>query len=121
MDIPQNQLNDWYETFDALQDGVGTAEEALRAGHTEDIAELLHDLRLVAVGSMMELEGAGAKRPDYIPEPPFVPLHLLDTTANRKYAAVLREAWQCALEVDRERGKGENGPASRLLNILQRV
>lgn len=50
-----------------------------------------------------------------------VPLHLLDTTANRRYLAALTEAHRCAVEVDRERGYGMDGPAEILEDMVAEV
>jgi hypothetical protein len=50
-----------------------------------------------------------------------VPLHLLDTPANRRYLEALVEAHACALEVDRERGYGNDGPAQDLEDLCCEV
>lgn len=51
----------------------------------------------------LSLEQGGAQRPAGHAPRPSVPLHLLDTPANRRYLSALQEAWECALAVDRER------------------
>lgn len=50
-----------------------------------------------------------------------VPLHLLDTTANRRYLDALKQAHICALEVDYERGYGNDGPAQMLEDLVCEV
>ena len=47
-----------------------------------------------------------------------VPLHLLDTPANRRFLDALRDAAQTGLEVDRERGYGEDGPNQVLWEMV---
>ena len=49
------------------------------------------------------LEQAGAQRPAHVAVARSVPLALLDTPTNRRYAAKLHDAWEADLAVDRER------------------
>lgn len=70
------------------------------------------------------LEQVGAVRPRALPQPDDVPLHLLDTPANRRYRDALQVAWEAGLAVDRERyGEriGTDGCAQVIEMVLRDV
>lgn len=53
-------------------------------------------------------------RPQVLPPVKDVPLARLSTDASRRYARLMREAYEAAREVDRECGYGNDGPADVL-------
>lgn len=99
MNIAQNELNS-LRTLAAKIKQAGS--QAMRTvGHRQ--GEQLQDLMGMAAQMETRLEQAGAERPALVAAPMTVPLALLDTPANRRYARALREAWEAGLAVDRER------------------
>ena len=84
-------------------------------------------LHLDAAAALSSMREASANLPDYLPRPDPVPIHLLDTPAQRRLARALREAYEAAQEVDRERGtldpdEPEDGPvALPIVELLARV
>ncbi len=104
MNIPQDTLNGWRKK-------AGTAWgilSALRYDIAGDKREQAQERRAQAEEALrhlvLSLEKAGADAPEDADTPRNeVPLALLDTPANRRYAQKLREAWEAGLEVDRER------------------
>ena len=81
-------------------------------------AKLSNDLNIAVCRICGNLETEGVT----LPAVSEVPLHLLDTPANRRLLEALREAHAAALEVDRERGYGEEGVISQdIENLLSEV
>ncbi len=81
-------------------------QAAMRTG-TAHVAEQLMDLQGRAWVTMRDLVDAGAADPtggQVAASNADVPLHLLDSPANRRLLRALEEAHAAALEVDRERG-----------------
>ena len=105
MNVGQEELNQWRRTAGQLR---VTCREVLACLHSgkiirgREVAEQAEDqARRLA----LRLEKAGADRPDS-PPPSLtegVPLHLLNTPANRRLLSLLRETYEAALAVDRER------------------
>ncbi len=103
MNVPQDDLNLWRRFFDRLR---ATCREAMRdvdAGNVQRARLRLEQTEDAGRRMALRLERAGAERPEGMTPRPDVPLHLLDTPANRRYAQKLREAWEAGLAVDRER------------------
>jgi hypothetical protein len=86
-------------------------------------AELAQEINARVFGVCQELRQAGQELPAVSMQAAGleVPLHLLDTTANRRYLDALVDAHRCALEVDREHGYGEDGPAQDLEDMVAAV
>ena len=99
MNVPQNELNS-LRTLAAKIKQAGS--QAMRATGLKQ-RERLEDVQRLAAQMETRLEQAGAERPAVVAAPLTVPLALLDTPANRRYAQALREAWEAGLAVDRER------------------
>jgi hypothetical protein len=80
-------------------------QRATRA-NVPHVAEQLDAVRARAWYTMRELVDAGAADPTgrLAAVAPDVPLHLLDSPANRRLLRLLEEAHAAALEVDNERG-----------------
>ncbi len=53
--------------------------------------------------------------------PPDVPLEMLDSPANRRLARLLREAYEAAVEVDKERGTWPDGRADGVADLAAAV
>ena len=51
--------------------------------------------------------------------PSFVPLELLSTEASRRYARLMREAYEVARAVDHGRGYGNDSPADLLEGLAE--
>ena len=89
-----------------------------------DQGKRLEDVQRLAAQMEARLEQAGAERPAIIAQPFAVSQSLLDTPANRRKAWALREAYEAALEVDRERyGEriGTDGEAQAIEMLLADV
>ncbi len=118
MNIPQTEL-DSLRTLAVKIKQAGS--QAMRTvGH--DQALRLEELMSLAAQLETRLTQAGAERPSTAVSTRFtVPLELMDTRANRRKAEKLREAWEAALEVDRERyGEkiGTDGEAQMIEMLL---
>ena len=74
----------------------------------------LVDLEQAAAQALTSMGPAGADRPRSLPAPKGVPLELLGTENSGRYVRLIREAYEAAREVDRERACGEDGPAGVL-------
>lgn len=99
MNIAQNELN----ALRALAAKIKqTGSQAMRTVGLKQ-GEQMKELMGMAAQMETRLEMIGAERPAVIAAPMTVPLALLDTPANRRYAEALRAAWEAGLAVDRER------------------
>lgn len=99
MNVPQNELNSLRTLAAKIKAAGGQAMRSVgreQGQHLEDVQQLAAQLET-------RLDQAGAQRPAFVVTPTAVPLELLDTPANRRYALLLRDAWEAGLAVDRER------------------
>ena len=115
LNLPEPTFNGWQATVVRLRSLILSALAATRTGHGSVAERRLERAReeVARLGLMMDRSGAG--RTDR-------PSRGWDTAANRWYAAKLRDAWEAALAVDRERygeDVGTEGPA-RVIEILLR-
>ena len=126
MNVSQDELNQWRLTAGLVRVTCRGALLDLNAGNTAHARLLVEQTEDEARRLALRLEKAGADRPD-APPPAFtegVPLHLLNTPANRRYLSLLRETYEAALVVDRERygaDIGTDGLAQRVEDILADV
>ncbi len=99
MNVAQNEL----DTLRALAAKLRSAgSQAMRSvGH--DQGQRLEELMSLAAQMETRLEQVGAQKPAKVAARFEVPLHLLDTPKNRRYAEALRGAWEAGLAVDEER------------------
>lgn len=101
--IPQETLSAWRRR---IGEAWGTVT-ALRYDIAADKKQQAEDRRAQAEDALrrlaLDMERAGADAPQGTVPRNEVPLALLDTPANRRYAAKLREAWEAGMAVDRER------------------
>ena len=107
MDVDQATLDRTARACYALRcDLFRMRQAAMRAGRA-DAAEQMQELQSRAWTVVRDLVDAGAADPTggraTTDEAP-VPLHLLDSPANRRLLRALQEAHAAALEVDNERG-----------------
>ena len=105
MNVPQDDLNLWRRFFDTLRVSCRTLLRDLDAGNVQHARQLVEQTEDAGRRMGLRLEKAGADRPG-VPPPSLdadVPLALMDTPANRRYAEALRVAWEAGLAVDRER------------------
>lgn len=120
MNTPLEQL----DTMRALAGRVKqTIYRAMRLP-TLEARPVLEEAANLAAQLETRLEQAGAVRPRALPQPDDVPLHLLDTPANRRYRDALQVAWEAGLAVDRERyGEriGTDGCAQVIEMVLRDV
>lgn len=125
--IPDNDLNQWRRFVSVLYASMKQAEADLNAGRPEHARQLVTQTAAAAVRMGLKLEEAGAVKPgedagslQMLAEG--VPLHLLDTPANRRYAETLQDAYKAALAVDRERygeSIGTDGCAQMIEAIMR--
>ncbi len=99
MNLPQTELN----SLRALAAKIKAQAQQAHRTPSMMAGDLLEQLQRDAAQLETRLEQAGAERPAHALQPLTVPLELLDTPANRRYAARLRETWEAGLAVDRER------------------
>lgn len=100
MIVDQDTLNGWRALAERIKQTVMSAQIARRETQTQTLQEAAR----LAAQLETRLGQAGADRPGLLPVPAHdVPLELMNTPANRRYAQKLRDAWEAGLEVDRER------------------
>ena len=99
MNVPQTELNSLRTLASKIK---AAGSQAMRTTGLKQ-GERLEDVLQLAAQMETRLEMAGAERPAAVAMPADVPLALLNTPANREYAAALRVAWEAGLAVDRER------------------
>lgn len=121
MNVPQDKLDAWAETVNRIRRDCPKIGKRIAAREYREADELATDLQMTAAALLSEMERAGSARPSSLPPANGVPLHLLDTPANRRLARALREAYEAAQAVDYERGYGEDGPAEHIGELLGRV
>ena len=120
MNVPNEELDGMRALAGRLKQSVSYATHY--TGRRQ--VETLEQAARLAAQLETRLEQAGAQRPAHTAPAPDVPLALLDTPANRRYAEKLREAWEAGLEVDRERygpGIGTDGCAQVIEMVLADV
>ena len=121
MNVPQKDLDLWRRFFDTLRVSMRSACSDLAAGNTNAARHTLEQTEDAARRMALRLEQAGAQRPEGHQPPPEVPLHLLNTPANRRYVETLHAAWEAGKAVDRERfgaDIGTDGPAQAVERLL---
>lgn len=110
MNIAQDELNAWAQTCAHANARCLAAQDALRHAEGEKAQASIEEARQAVAMLWRKLERAGAESP----MPAFmaeqirdralsVPLDLLDSPANRRYARLLRETWEALKEVEQER------------------
>ena len=99
MNVPQNELN----TLRSLAGRIHTLASAAMRSFGREQGQRIEEVMHLTSQMQTRLEQAGAEPPAGKSPTPYVPLELLDTPANRRYARALREAWEAGLAVDRER------------------
>ena len=119
MNLTYAHLDRWRTLAEHLRQTLFTARQALQTGDRAralpPVAEALeHAIRL-----NYALDAAGAARPMQASTFPDIPLHLLDTPANRRYLRALQNARDAAAEVDQERQEsGVDSVAAEILEML---
>jgi hypothetical protein len=124
MNVPQEELNAWRRSLDGLRATLHGLGFDVAAGRTQEAREKVQRADDQARRLALELERAGVDRPAGSVPAPDVPLRLMDTPANRRYAQALRVAWEAGLAVDRERygeGIGTDGCAQVIEKVLADV
>ncbi len=114
MNISTEKLTAWNRFAELTRNTAIATRLAYARGDRDKGRKFLQDLEQSAAVASVDMEAAGADRPQNLPAPADVPLNLLSTEASRRYARLMREAYEAAREVDRERGYGEDGPAAVL-------
>ena len=109
MFVPDNDLNQWRRYFSVLHASMKKAESELSEGRIEQARQLVSQTKAAAIRMGLKLEQAGAVKPGEDAEDGIqvmaegVPLHLLNTPANKHYFHCLLAALNAATEVDKER------------------
>lgn len=104
MNIPQDTLNGWRKKAGAAWGLACALRYDIAGGKTQQAQERRAEAEEALRQLVLDMERAGADAPaDTDTARNEVPLALLDTPANRRYAEKLREAWEAGLAVDRER------------------
>lgn len=109
--ITQTDLDHIAALADAAMLAAGGASTSagmfLQIGDTAMVREALEEARKARKASeqiLNRLIAMGAKRPGSAVAADALPLHLMDTPANRRYLAALEAAAEAGAAVDRERG-----------------
>lgn len=102
--VEQEALDAWARFAEAVRVGALNIRSDVACSRREKAQEALTDLHLQGAAALVSLHAAGALLPAGRRSAEPVPLDLLDTPANRRLARALREAYEAAVEVDRERG-----------------
>lgn len=125
--VPQDRIDAWARFAETVRCRTSQIRSANARGMAQVVEEIANNMHLEAAAALVDMERAGAITPAGLPTPREVPLHLLDTPANRRLARALRDAYEAAVEVDRERGaytpgEPEDGPAALpIVELLIRV
>ena len=114
MTITTEKLTAWNRFADFARSTALAARLAYAQGDAGRGRALLQELEQAAAAQSSALEAAGADRPQTLPSPLTVPLDKLSTEASRRYARLMREAYEAARAVDYERDYGDDGPADVL-------
>lgn len=121
MNVEDEELARWARFADAVRNDSLRLCRLLAGGKMSDANRLLMEMHLAAARTLSAMELAGAEIPSYLPRASDTSLTLLTSEANRRYCLKLREAWEAAIEVDKERGCYPDGPADLLADRLARV
>jgi hypothetical protein len=119
MNIDIDKLTAWNRFTELARNTAISARLSYAKGDWTKGRQHLVALEQAAATASVSMEAAGADRPKNLPPPTDVPLALLSTEASRRYARAVRQAYDAALEVDRERGYGNDGPASALAPLVE--
>ncbi len=114
MNVTADKLSAWNRFAQLARNTAIAARLVYAKGDADKGRAMLRDLEEAAATASISLEAAGADRPQALPPPLAVPLALLDTPKSRRYARLMREAYDAARDVDHERGYGDDGPADVL-------
>ena len=122
MNVSQSDLNTLRAFTESVRNLTFAVPGYIRAGDAAGLHERLRVARFESIAAAGILERAGADRPADTPAAVGVPLHLLDTPANRRLLTCLRDALEAARAVDTERGYGgDGGPADMYAMLLAGV
>ena len=119
MNVPAEKLTTWNRFAELARNTAIAARLAYAGGDRDKGKALLKTLEEAAAAASVSLEAAGAERPLALPVASTVPLNLLSTDASRRYARLMREAYEAARAVDHERGYGNDGPADLLEGLAE--
>ena len=114
MNVSTEKLTAWNRFAELARQTSISARLAFAKGEAQRGRVMLSELAEAAAAASVSMEAAGAALPSGAPQGLQVPLELLNTPASRKYARLMREAYEAAREVDHERGYGDDGPADVL-------
>jgi len=124
MEVPGSELDAWARAAARLRNGAGKMVGLLAAGDREECRQVAVDLCVAAGELLSRLERAGAEPTDDRLRDSVekdVPLELLTSPTNRRYRDTLRQAWEAAVAVDKERGWFPDGEADFVEDLLARV
>lgn len=117
MNVAQSEL----DALRALAAKLRSAGSQASRSVGREQGQRMEELMSLAAQLETRLDRAGALKPEAVAVRHEVPLHLLDTPANRDYTEKIRVAWEAGLVVDRERyGEriGTDGEAQILEMLL---
>ena len=126
MNILQNTLDQAAEDFFAVHRELDRMRQAANRAGVGRIGEQLEAIRERAVLGLNRLVEAGAAHPQQHlrrerGDPTAVPLHLLDTPANRELLRCLLLTREAAQAVDKERGHDGDGFAEVIEHFAAQV
>jgi hypothetical protein len=120
-----NIKNEALDAWAALAEQMGNLARRAQRTVEQECEAALEELGSLSASLLTRLMAAGARSPHALRRPRYdVPLVLLDTPANRRYASALRAAWEAGLAVDRERygaDIGTDGAAQIIEMVLADV
>lgn len=121
MNIQQEELDRWAQFVDEVRVKMPLLDTLIAQRKLPEARAMAMALHLSAASVLARMEREGAGLPDYLPAAPNVPLELLTSEKNRRFARALREAVEAAVEVDKERDWFPAGPSCLLADTLHRV
>jgi hypothetical protein len=121
MNVSQETLDSWPRTCERMRGVMVEVRSLLLDGNPDQAVELVEWAYIASIVLGNEIESAGGARPPRMNVPPDIPLRLLSSEANRRYARLLRQAHEAGAAVDEERGWGDTGPSQLLRMLLKDV
>ena len=121
MDVKQETLDRWPRVCERLRSVLVETQRLLAVDRADEALELVEFAYISVLVLGNEMQQAGANRATRMNVPPDIPLKLLCSEANWRFANALRQAYDAGRQVDNERGWGEEGPATILQMLLADV
>jgi hypothetical protein len=121
MEVKLETLDRWPRVCERLRSVLVEVLRLLAVDRADEALELVEFAYITVLMLGNDMHEAGAARAKRMSVPPDVPLNLLCSEANWRFARTLRQAYEAGRQVDNERGWDEEGPATILQMLLADV